>query len=233
MPKKSRVEKILPAIGNLTAEECSKLKQALKARESQVEGSVVLQKRAENIKGCPHCGSVSFQKWGRYKGNQRFRCQDCTKTFSPITGTPLAGLRYAEKHIANAKYMVAGMTVRKTAQALGVNKDTAFRWRHRFLEAMSQMNLTDLSGIVEADETFFKESSKGRKKDMLRPAKHRGEPAGSTPKSRTVVKGLRTSNPVLQLFAASLGCGTALCIQTHRLWRHRVLRTSCGRRARA
>lgn len=56
---------------------------------------------------------------------------------------------------------------------------------------------------------------------------------GSTPKSRTVVKGLRTSNPALQLFAASLGCGTALCIQTHRLWRHRVLRTSCGRRARA
>ena len=56
---------------------------------------------------------------------------------------------------------------------------------------------------------------------------------GSTPKSRTVVKGLKTSNPALQLFAASLGCGTALCIQTHRLWLHRVLRTSCGRRARA
>ena len=56
---------------------------------------------------------------------------------------------------------------------------------------------------------------------------------GSTPKSRTVVKGLKTSIPALQLFAASLGCGTALCIQTHRLWRHRVSGTSCGRRARA
>lgn len=76
------------------------------------------------------------------------------------------------------------MTVRKTAKALGVHKDTAFRWRHRFLEAMSQMNLTDLSGIVEADETFFKESSKGRKKDMLRPAKHRGEPAAQRGLSR-------------------------------------------------
>ena len=56
---------------------------------------------------------------------------------------------------------------------------------------------------------------------------------GSTPKSRTVVKGLKTSIPALQLFAASLGCGTALCIQTHRLWRHRALGISCGRRARA
>ena len=34
---------------------------------------------------------------------------------------------------------------------------------------------------------------------------------GSTSRSRTAVKGLKTSIPVLQLFAASLGCGTALC----------------------
>jgi len=57
MPKRSRVEKILPAIGNLTAEECSKLKQALKVRESQVEGSVVLQKRAENRHRRVSCGT--------------------------------------------------------------------------------------------------------------------------------------------------------------------------------
>ncbi len=182
--RQSRVEKILPSIGNMTAEECSQLKHALKARESQVEGSVVLQKRAENIACCPHCGSVSFQKWGRYKGNQRFRCHDCAKTFSPITGTPLAGLRFGDKHIANAKYMVAGMTVRKTAQALGVNLTTAFRWRHRFLEAMSEMNPVELSGIVEADETFFRESFKGKKQGMPRKSKSRGEPAAQRGLSR-------------------------------------------------
>jgi len=184
MQRKSRVEKILPAIGNLTAEECSKLKKALKARESQVEGSVVLQKRAEHMSACPHCGSASFQKWGRYKGNQRFRCQDCARTFSPITGTPLAGLRHGEKHIANAKCMVAGMTVRETAKRLDVDLKTAFRWRHRFLEAMSQMNPVELSGIVEADETFFRESFKGKKKDMPRKSKSRGEPAGQRGLSR-------------------------------------------------
>ena len=56
---------------------------------------------------------------------------------------------------------------------------------------------------------------------------------GSTPKSRTVVKGLRTSGLAWRLFAASLGCGTARCIQTHRLLLHRALDTSCGRPARA
>lgn len=228
MPKKSRVEKILPAIGNLTAEECSKLKQALKARESQVEGSVVLQKRAENIKGCPHCGSVSFQKWGRYQGNQRFRCHDCTKTFSPITGTPLAGLRYAEKHIANAKCMVAGMTVRETAKRLGVDKKTAFRWRHRFLEAMSQMNPSELSGIVEADETFFRESFKGQKKGMPRKPKHRGEPASqrglsreqipvlvardrSTGKTLTKVLPSRTAKDIGKALVPALAMDVVLC----------------------
>ena len=184
MPRNSRVERLLPSIGNLTAEECSKLKQALKERESQVEGSVVLQGRAENIKGCPHCGSVSFQKWGRYNGNQRFRCRDCAKTFSPITGTPLAGLRYQERHIANAHCMVAGMTVRQTALALGVSVPTAFRWRHRFLDAMSRANPNELSGIVEADETFFRESFKGQKKNLPRPAKRRGEPASQRGLSR-------------------------------------------------
>ncbi len=56
---------------------------------------------------------------------------------------------------------------------------------------------------------------------------------GSTPKSRTVVKGLRTSGLAWRPFAAALGCGTAQCIRTHRHARHRASGSSCGRSARA
>jgi len=56
---------------------------------------------------------------------------------------------------------------------------------------------------------------------------------GSTPKSRTVVKGWRTSNPAWRSFAASLGCGAARCIRTHPLLRYRVLDRSCDKSARA
>ena len=56
---------------------------------------------------------------------------------------------------------------------------------------------------------------------------------GSTPKSRTVVKELKTSSPALRLFFAFSGCGTARCIRTHRPLRHRASDTSCGRSARA
>ena len=64
-------------------------------------------------------------------------------------------------------------------------------------------------------------------------SKDSDDSSGSTPKSRTVVKGLRTSGLALRLFFASSGCGTARCIRTHRPLRHRASDTSCGRSARA
>ncbi len=60
-----------------------------------------------------------------------------------------------------------------------------------------------------------------------------GSEGGSTPKSRTVVKGLRTSGLAWRPFVASSGCGTARCIRTHPPSRHRALGRSCGRPARA
>jgi len=111
MQRKPRAEKSLPAIGNLTAEECLKQKRALKAREGQAEGSVVLQKRAENITACPHCGSVSFRKWGCYNGKMhrvrssispaRFHTngsdhRDISKTALSIAGLPFARFRPCE-----------------------------------------------------------------------------------------------------------------------------------------
>jgi hypothetical protein len=56
---------------------------------------------------------------------------------------------------------------------------------------------------------------------------------GSTPKSRTVVKGWKTSNPAWRSFVAFLGYGTARCIRTHRPLPHRVSGTSCGKSVRA
>ena len=47
--------------------------------------------------GCPHCGGDSVRKWGQANGKPRYRCRDCRKTFNPLTGTPLSGLRYPER----------------------------------------------------------------------------------------------------------------------------------------
>lgn len=38
-----------------------------------------------------------------------------------------------------------------------MNKDTAFVWRHKILDALQNMvDSVKLSGIIEGDETFFR-----------------------------------------------------------------------------
>ncbi len=97
-------------------------------------------------------------------GRQRFKCKACSKTFSALTCTPLARLRLSEKHIDNAQCMVQGMSIRNTALQIGVHTATAFRWRHRFLKKPQTIQPALLSGLVEADETFFPESFKGQRR---------------------------------------------------------------------
>lgn len=112
---------------------------------------------------CPHCKHDSFWKWGHASGLQRWRCKQCSKTFNALTNTPLSRLRKKEKWIDNAKSMIAGESVRKTADNCGVHYNTTFRWRHRFLEWQQRAQCKDLSGIAESDSTFFRYSEKGKK----------------------------------------------------------------------
>lgn len=69
--------------------------------------------------------------------------------------------------------MIAGETVRAAARRCGVHKNTSFRWRHRYLDGLSEVKPSHLHGIVEADETDFLESFKGSR-DLPRPARKRG-----------------------------------------------------------
>jgi len=55
-----------------------------------------------------------------------------------------------------------------------LNHVTVWRWRHRFLAAAASENTHVLSGVVEADETFFIRSFKG----------HRGWKKGNPPEQR-------------------------------------------------
>ena len=63
-------------------------------------------------------------------------------------------------------------TVRESARRCGLGVNTAFRWRHRFLEAAGQ-DRPKLKGIVEVDETYVLESHKGSR-TLDRKARKRG-----------------------------------------------------------
>jgi transposase-like protein len=134
---------------------------------------VAARKRVDHA-GCPHCGGRNLQRWGRSSGLPRYRCGACRRTFNGLTGTPLARLRKKEHWADQAEALISGESLVKAAERCGVACSTAFRWRHRFLTAPSLDKPKELSGIVEADETFLLESFKGKRSDLPRAARKRG-----------------------------------------------------------
>jgi len=77
----------------------------------------------------------------------------------------------------NSECILAGFSVRKTAKICNVHNNTAFRWRHRFLENLKSIKADHLQGIVEADETYFLRSEKGNKNLTRIPQKRGGKAA--------------------------------------------------------
>ena len=122
---------------------------------------------------CPHCQSAEVGKWGSANALKRYQCKACAVTFNALTGTPLAQLHKRELWIGNAQAMVEGISLRKVAARLDIGLETAFRWRHRFLQAPKAVKPKLLEGTVETDETYFLYSQKGSRK-LARPARKRG-----------------------------------------------------------
>ena len=137
---------------------------------------------------CSECGSEQAVRNGHSRGLQRFWCCDCGKTFSNATGTPLSGLRMKDRFAEFAACMADGLTIRATAKRMGIAISTAFRWRHRFLAETVNHQARGLSGLVEADETYLRESCKGSR-NLGRPARKRGgEPMKGTKKKPAAAK---------------------------------------------
>ena len=152
---------------------------ALLAEHLQQVGQVqavhtLVESRVLTTRVCPRCGHDEIVRWGCVSGLQRYRCAACKATFNALTGTPLAHLRHKDKWLEYARQMVEGQSVRQSAKACDVHRNTAFRWRHRFLTLPDQQKATNLVGIAEAEEIFFLESFKGKKQGLVRAPRKRG-----------------------------------------------------------
>lgn len=125
---------------------------------------------------CPHCKGSDVVLHGKDKNQrQRFKCRECRRTYNILTGTPMARARKPEKWGNYLSSMTDHTSIRKIAATdIGLNHVTVWRWRHRFLKAATNDNSGVLSGVIEADETFFVRSFKG----------HRGWQNGKPPAQR-------------------------------------------------
>lgn len=165
--------KLLGQLASLTPPQRAQVRSALDEFPNATAVAIASVIPSPNV--CPRCQALGEQlrPWGYSHGLARMRCRACGKTSNVLTGTPLAHLRKREQWLRYGQALIEGVSVRQAAQYCGVDKNTAFLWRHRFLEVAGTHRPAHEGGIVEADETFFLESFKGQRK-LHRPARQRG-----------------------------------------------------------
>jgi transposase-like protein len=174
---------LLHLVERLSLEQRTALGRALAAASGESEAIRLLEEAFLAAPRCPHWAATALQRWGYASGLRRYRCTACHKTFNALTGTSLARLRKKECWLAYGEALAAGMTLVRAAARCGVHMTTSFRWRHRFLEA-PMATQEALTGVVEADETFFRRSHKGSRRwrqaeePLERRPHRRGERAG-------------------------------------------------------
>ena len=169
-----KFQQLIAGLGELNEDQRQTVAGIVSGHGDLAEVTSVIEARFATQVQCPHCQSTDVGSWGRSCGLKRYRCRQCRKSFNALTGTPLARLRNRAAWKTYAQAVAGSVSVRKAAQRTGVSVPTAFRWRHRFL-TLAKDAQAKVSGIVEADETFFLRSFKGSRKLGRAPRKRGGQ----------------------------------------------------------
>jgi len=176
--RQRELTRLIKSLEQLTHAQRQKIAAELTAGGGQVASVSIIEDSVGASPTCPHCGDTHVVRNGTADDLQRYICRGCRKTFNALTATPLARLRMKGKWLGQTAVLRGGVTITKAAEALGVARSTAFRWRHRFLALPKTIQAQSLAGIAETDETYFLQSFKGVRKGLTRPARKRGGCAG-------------------------------------------------------
>ena len=112
---------------------------------------------------CPHCSSNHVHHNGFVRGKQRYVCKECGRTFGQTTGS----VRYKSKHSKETweiylEAFALRLPLREASRKCGISLSTAFFWRHKILDAISNgKNELLLCGQVQEDETYIQDNFKG------------------------------------------------------------------------
>lgn len=147
----------------------------------------VIERRQQGTPTCPHCGKTHVVRNGHPDGLQRYLCRGCGITFNALTGKPLAHLHLRDKWLQQAQALCDGLSLSQVQQRLDIARTTALRWRHRFLAMPKEIRAQRLTGVAEADHTYFLHSAKGERPGLLRKAHRRGGKASQRELSREQV----------------------------------------------
>lgn len=81
---------------------------------------------------CPHCHETHVVKDGHKRGQQRWRCRGCARTFGPTVGTPLYRLHTPAAEVARSLLVVMRRGSLTAAEELTGHKyETIGTWLRR------------------------------------------------------------------------------------------------------
>ena len=103
-------------LGALSGVQREAILAALEQKASPGDALALIDVRFAASPCCGHCKSARFINWGRASGLKRYKCSDCKRTFSALTGTPLANLRRRDAWLAYAQAITDRVSLRKAAK---------------------------------------------------------------------------------------------------------------------
>jgi transposase-like protein len=122
----------------------------------------IFQQRYGHLEYCPTCGAKT--KFYRIKLRKYYKCAHCAFELYPLNGTifhksstPLTKWFFAIYLFSNSKN---GVAAKELERHLGVTYKTAWRMAKQIRKLMDEHNV-NLTGIVEADETYVGGYDKG------------------------------------------------------------------------
>lgn len=126
---------------------------------------------------CPFCQSEDAVKNGSQNGLQRYKCKNCKSSYTLTTNTFMEDTNWTWDVWVKLLNMTVNSqsinsmidTLAKDYHLEGLSRNTVFLARHKLLFAMSLMPKPTLSGVIQADETFFRENQKGTRTDKIDP----------------------------------------------------------------
>jgi len=116
--RKPELKRITAASRQLTPVQYKVVSAELASLDAQPASTVIIEGRFAAAAACPHCEAKRVIRHGHANGLQRYRCRECGKTFSALTGTPLCGLHKRGKWLGQAEALREGLTLHQVADAL-------------------------------------------------------------------------------------------------------------------
>ena len=143
--------------------------------DSQMETLVTnsLEIKLHNLKvncTCPKCKSSIIVKNGkRPNGIQEYKCKDCGTKFTKFTNTILEKTRWhwniwikvLEMTINNFSIKKMVNVLEKDYGCTNINEKTVWLWRMKLIHSIANLPQPKLTGNIQIDETFIRESQKG------------------------------------------------------------------------